>query len=355
MNQRTAPIRVLIVDDSTSYRDLLQTILEDTPDMKVVGLAHDGVEGVDLAQTLKPDVITMDVHMPNMDGFEATRQIMASQPCPIVMISANVSQSERDLTFEALRAGALSIINKPTLLESSDKLARLVSQVRLMSQVKVVRRWNATKRQQRATHPIKTEPTQPIIHPKIVAIASSTGGPGLLADILKQLPATFSVPIVIVQHITPGFGTGLAAWLDQQTPLTVQLAQSEERLKAGHVAIAPDDYHLTVNRLGVVSLNQQLPLHGVRPAADYLFQSVKEAYNGQAIGVILTGMGRDGAKGLLSLKQAGGYTIAQDKDSCVVFGMPAAAIELGAVRAILSGRKIARALEKLADQGWNPR
>ncbi len=340
-------IRVLIVDDSPAFRELLASILQSSADMRVVGMARDGREAVEMAASLKPDVITMDIHMPHMDGFEATRFIMNQNPCPIVMISASIDKSQRDLTFEALQVGALSIIDKPTLFAPADVLDWVVSQIRLMAEVKVIRRWSTGT-------PTLSPPQVPTarlapsqVKLQVVAIAASTGGPGLLAKILAELPANFPLPILIVQHITPGFGLGLAEWLNQKTALQVKIAQVNDRPTMGQVLIAPDDHHMTITPLGMVAVNQELPMHGVRPAADYLFKSVAEVYGRKAIGVILTGMGRDGADGLLAMHQSGARTIAQDQATSVVFGMPAVAIELGAAEQVLPGDAVAQAIKQL--------
>jgi two-component system chemotaxis response regulator CheB len=244
----------------------------------------------------------------------------------------------------------LSIIDKPTLLAPSQELDKITSQVRLMSEVKVVRRWatrlNESPSQERDTLPPERR-SLPRFQPRIVAIATSTGGPGLLAKILAKLPGDFPVPVLIVQHITPGFGVGLVDWLNQQTPLQVRMAQSGYYPKQGEVLVAPDDYHMTIDNMGAVAVNQEPPMHGVRPAADYLFESVAKYYGQRAVGVILTGMGRDGAEGLLAMHKMGAHTIAQDKETSVVFGMPAVAIELGAVDQVLPAEKVAQAIQLL--------
>ncbi len=340
-----APIRVLIAEDTPVARELLVSILENAPGLQVVGAARNGVEAVRLAKRLKPDVIAMDVYMPEMDGFEATRQIMAETPMPIVLVSASFVKNERDLTFNALKSGALTVLEKPTMVDPPERYDALISQLKLMSEVKVVRRW---------LDPTKLPPTtapEPVWRRQnnksklqLVAIASSTGGPGVLAQILGQLPADFSLPILIVQHITRGFATGLAAWLNQQTALEVRLAGHGDEPQPGQVLIAPDDYHMGITRAGLISLNREPPRQGLRPSADYLFNSVAQVYGATAIGVILTGMGGDGAAGLQAMHNTGAPTIAQDKDSCVVFGMPAVAIELGAVEQILPANKIAAAI-----------
>ena len=350
MNPDKPPIRVLIVEDSPVARELLVSILQNSPGLQVVGTARNGVEAVRLAKRLKPDVITMDVHMPEMDGLEATRQIMAETPLPIVMVTASLNKRERDLTFDALQCGALSIIEKPSMYDPPEVINRLADQVKLMSEVKVVRRWNRPSQLAPASQPpaelaaLKQNGASKI---QLVAMAASTGGPGILAEILRNLPANLLVPLLIVQHITTGFGQGLADWLNQQTSLEVRMAKHADEPKAGQVLIAPDDYHMVVNSLGTITLSKEPPLQGLRPAADYLFNSVARVYGATAIGIILSGMGNDGAEGLAAMRKTGAHTIAQDKASCVVFGMPAVAIELGAAEQILPANQIAAAIAAL--------
>jgi two-component system, chemotaxis family, protein-glutamate methylesterase/glutaminase len=345
-------IRVLVAEDSPTYRELLVNILQDTPDLQVIGTARNGAEAVRLAKRLKPDVITMDIYMPEMDGFEATRQIMVESPCPVVVISASTDRSQSDLSFNALQAGALSVLEKPTLNDPPEVYQALANQVRLMSEVKVVRHWNKSAPPPASSaRPVDALPGGVVengrSHIQLVAIASSTGGPGVLAEILSKLPATFPAPILIVQHITPGFGVGLADWLNQQTPLAVRLARHADEPKAGQVLIAPDGAHMVVNSMGLIALTKAPPQHGLRPAADYLFHSVARVYGSTAVGIVLTGMGDDGAEGLQAMRQAGGHTIVQDKETCIVFGMPAVAIALGAAEQVLPANRIAAAVTAL--------
>jgi two-component system chemotaxis response regulator CheB len=352
INNQAKPIRVLVAEDSPTYRELLVTILQDSPGLQVIGTARNGAEAVRLAKRLKPDVITMDIHMPEMDGFEATRQIMTESPCPVVVISASTDRSQSDLSFNALRAGALSVLEKPTLNDPPEVYQTLANQVRLLSEVKVVRHWSkSAPSPESPAGPVETAPPTLIknglTHIQIVVIASSTGGPGVLAEILSKLSATFPAPILIVQHITPGFGVGLADWLNQQTPLQVRLARHADEPKPGEVLIAPDGAHMVVNSMGLIALTKAPPQHGLRPAADYLFHSVARIYGPTAVGLILTGMGDDGAEGLQAMRQAGGHTIAQDKETCVVFGMPAVAIALGAAEQVLPANRIAAAVTAL--------
>ena len=351
MKSQTTPIRVLVAEDSPTYRELLVTILQSAPDLQVIGTARNGIEAVRLAKRLKPDVITMDVYMPEMDGFEATRQIMTEIPCPVVIISASTAKDQRDLTFNALRAGALSVLEKPTLQDLPEVYEALVTQVRLMSEIKVVRHWSKPTASLERELPATAKPPTLVRNGRskiqLVAIASSTGGPGILVEILSKLPGDFPAPILIVQHITPGFGAGLADWLNQQTPLQVRLARHADEPKPGQVLIAPDGAHMVVNSMGLIALNNAPSLNGLRPAADYLFHSVAQVYGATAIGIILTGMGGDGAEGLQAMRQASAHTIAQDKETCIVFGMPAVAIELGAVEQVLPAKQIAAAIMAL--------
>lgn len=345
------PIRILVVDDTIVGRELLVAILQSTPGMQVVGTARNGLEAVRLARRLKPDIIAMDVHMPEMDGYEATRQIMAADPRPIVMVTGSFAKDEHQLTFNALQAGALTIVEKPTLDEVSERREHLVAQIKSMAEVKVVRRWAKNAKPKEEVVSMAAPPPGKAVALQMVAMAASTGGPAVLAMILGSLPASFGAPILLVQHVTKGFSEGFAQWLDQQTPLKVYLGRQGFKPKAGEVVVAPDDHHMVVNQLGLISLTQAPPRFGIRPAADHLFHSIAECYGAAAAGVILTGMGADGADGLQAMRQAGARTIAQDQYSCVVFGMPSVAIEAGAVEKVLPADRIAQALTDLLSGG----
>jgi two-component system chemotaxis response regulator CheB len=353
------PIRVLIVEDSPAFRDLLVAILQSEPGFQVVGIARHGAEGLRLAKRLRPDVITMDVHMPEMDGYEATRRIMEEMPCPIVMISGSLNKNEQKLSFNALQAGALSIMEKPTLFDPPEVRRHLLAQIRLMAEVRVVRRWrkkgdkngrSPAKAPSSSSPRLTLPPGKKDTDVNLIAIAASTGGPGALIRVLKPLPPDFPVPILVVQHVTAGFGQGLASWLNSQIPLSVRLGAHSVEPKPGEVLIAPDDYHMIVNNMGLIALSKAAPSHGLRPSANHLFHSVAEVYGRTAIGVILTGMGSDGADGLLAMSQSGARTIAQDEASCVVFGMPAVAIKLGAADYVKPLDQIAGALIKLIQE-----
>jgi two-component system chemotaxis response regulator CheB len=354
VNAKPKPIRVLIAEDSRTYSELLVTILQSSPNLQVVGIARDGVEAVRLAKRLKPDVITMDIYMPELDGYGATRQIMEEIPRPIVMISGKLNMNEQKTTFDAIQAGALGVLNKPAADDPPEAHQFLISQIQLLSEVRVVRRWakprDSAEAKLRLSHSQPKSTKSAANGIALVAIAASTGGPGALATILGSLPADFPVPLLVVQHVTSGFGQGLANWLDSQTALSVGLARHAQPLTPGEVLIAPDDYHMTINNLGLIMLNKQPATHGLRPAADYLFQSIAKEYGPTAVGVILTGMGGDGAVGLRAMRDAGARTIAQDESSCVVFGMPAVAIKVGAAEHVQPLPQIAKTLVTLVEE-----
>jgi len=340
-------IRVLLVEDSVVTREYLSHLLGQDPAIEVVGTARDGVEAVEQAQRLKPDLVLMDVHMPRMNGYEATRQIMERSPAPIVMISASLDQGEVAMTFAALEAGALTVLPKPVGPGHplhADSTRKVVETVKLMAEVKVVRRW-----------PKRDSPPAPIPsldagerRVRLVAIGASTGGPPAVAEILKGLPADLGFPILFVQHIAPGFAGGLVEWLRQVTPLAVKLAEPDELVQAGSVYVAADGAQMGITRQGRIRVTNEAAPDGFCPSVSHLFESAAEAYGRAALGVLLTGMGRDGAAGLRRLREAGGLTIAQDEESSVVFGMPQEAIRLGAAEKVLNPSEIGQAIRALA-------
>ncbi|HET89193.1 MAG TPA: chemotaxis-specific protein-glutamate methyltransferase CheB [Chloroflexi bacterium] len=342
------PIRVLVVDDSAVVRQILVSMLETEPGFEVVGQAQDGEEAVRLTTRLRPDVITMDIRMPRVDGLEAIKQIMSTTPTPIVVVAASVYEPDRNIAFAAIEAGALTVVEKPSgITPRAYEAARgqLVTTIRLMSDVQVV----TLRPRYRPAEAVQKPDVEKLIlapaHPELIAIAASTGGPGVLREIFTALPGDLSIPIVTVQHITPGFAQGFVQWLDGETELKVSIAQDGERVREGSVLVAPDDMHLTVATGGIVRLDRSDPVKGQRPSATRLFDSVAKVYGSVAIGIVLTGMGDDGADGLENLRRAGGHIIAQDEESCVVFGMPKAAIERGVVDRVMSPQKIASVLE----------
>ncbi len=342
-------IRVLVAEDSAVTREYLVYLLGQDPALEVVGVARDGYEAVQQAERLRPDVIVMDVHMPRMDGYEATRQIMERVPAPIVIVSASSGRQEVAATLDALKAGALTVLGKPAGpdLAHEESARRLVETVKLMAEVKVVRRWPRRDSAERPA-PAVASVGQKI---QLVAMAASTGGPPVVAEILRQLPRDLAAPVLLVQHIAPGFMEGLVEWLARETPLTVKLAAAGEVVASGTVYIAPDAFQMGITTGGQIQLVRGLTGNGFCPSASHLFESVAEAYGPTAIGVLLTGMGRDGADGLLRLRQAGGVTMAQDERSSAIFGMPAEAIRLGAAASVLAPEDIAQAIHSLVSGG----
>jgi two-component system chemotaxis response regulator CheB len=313
-----------------------------------------------MAERLAPDLITMDVQMPVMDGLEATKQIMVRSPRPIIIVSSTAREHEVKLSLEATRAGALMVLPKPEGPASPGfafDRRQIVSMARAMSAVKVVRRHGAgTPSVSRDAAPSRAStPASPRPHGRgairLVAIAASTGGPAAIQAILSELPPSFPVPILVVQHIARGFTTGLAHWLAGDTALDVRVAELNEAASAGAVYIAPDNRHIGCRVDGVgairIVLDDTAAEGAFRPSASYLFRSVAESLGANAVCVILTGMGDDGIAGLRAVKAAGGKVIAQDEASSVIYGMPREAARAGVVDAIVPLTGIARRLVEL--------
>jgi len=339
-------IRVLVAEDSAVTREYLVHLLSQDPALLVVSTVQNGLEAVEQAERLRPDVILMDVHMPLMNGYEATRQIMERIPTPIVMVSSSISRDEVAMTFEALKAGALTVLDKPDGLghpNSAKTALQLQETVRLMAGVKVIRRWPRRDR----SVPSPTLPVKVDSNIKLVAIGASTGGPKVIAEILGDLPRNLSVPILAVQHIAPGFTAGLAEWVGKNTPLHVKLAEPGETAQPGTVYVAPHGSQLGITKGRKIHLAKGPAESSFCPSVSYLFQSVAEAFGRSAVGILLSGMGQDGAEGLLQLKRAGGMTIVQDEETSVIFGMPGEAVRLGAAQYVLAPRQIAEMLRGL--------
>jgi two-component system, chemotaxis family, protein-glutamate methylesterase/glutaminase len=338
----TAPIRVLVAEDSLTVRRRLCDVLAANPDITVVGEAVDGKQAIELCQRLKPDVVTMDMMMPVMSGLAATEFLMAHCPTPILVVSSSLNRGEVFKTYEALAAGAVDVLDKPAADDvDGDWETRLVAAVKLVSRIRVITHPRARLGglgQTRPELPVTALPSTAVTagavsRPcEVVVIGASTGGPGAILEVLRGLRQPFPVPILFVLHIGEPFGIAFAEWLDGQTGLRVAYARDGDRVSAaaGRVVMAPPDAHLVI-RQGRLRLTHEPMRHSCRPAVDALFESVAREYGGSAVGVLLTGMGRDGAAGLLDIRRAGGFTIAQDEASSVVYGMPREAVLLGAV------------------------
>lgn len=333
-------IDVLIVDDSAIIRHQLRLILQSDDALQIIGEARNGEEAVALTKRLKPNVITMDLQMPKMDGLAAIRHIMAECPTPIVVVTGAEPDRDSELLLQAAQSGAVLTIYKNSAVGGQRMVAeQLIKQVKSMSQVRVIKRplpHPTPPARNNRTVSLPAPPTANLKGKiKLLAIGSSTGGPAALYKILGQLPADLSIPVVIVQHISFGFVDGLAGWLNGGSQLQVKVAEHGERLQPGTVLIAPDDRHLLVDPFGRVRLQEGEAIDGHCPSVTTLFDSVAQSYGALAMGVILTGMGRDGADGLKAMREKGAVTIAQDEASCVVFGMPKEAIALGAAVHVL--------------------
>jgi two-component system chemotaxis response regulator CheB len=350
MNLRKhAKIRVLIVDDSAGMRMMLGQIFGDDPAFEVAGTARDGAEAVAAVERLSPDVVTMDIQMPGMGGLEATARIMELHPTPIVIVSGNLDEEELLSSFRAMEAGALVAMAKPRGAahpEHEADVADLVRKVKLMAEVRVVRRRPRTGTPTQLTLPAAGEHAP--ASPRVVAIGASTGGTVVINTILSGLPQDFPLPLLIVQHMAAGFIRGFADWLNLSSRLPVHVALHGEPMLPGRVYLAPEGYHMEVAADGRIRLSGSAPENGQRPAVSALFRSVADVYGSSAVGILLTGMGDDGARELKLMKSRGAVTIAQDRESSIIFGMPGEAVKLDAATFILPPDRIVVALQQLA-------
>ncbi len=376
-------IKVLVVEDSDLVADVLTQALESDRKIKVVGRATNGQEALELVPKLAPDLITMDVWMPVMDGFETVERLMATNPTPILVITSSSLKEDVQLSLRMIAAGALDVMEKPTITDDYQwrhQQARLIAKVKMLSEVKVVTHLKghsslkgtaktgdlkpptqpkfSLPRQQTAPLPKPNLPTLPTVnfpvnpHYQMIAIASSTGGPTALLKILQNLPPNFPAGILIVQHISDGFTQGLVEWLRREIQLEIRIANDGDLPTPGVVLVAPDRLDMRIGfrrQIETSAEGQQI----LRPSGDILLASVARSIGNRSIGLVLTGMGADGAQGLRQIRQAGGYTIAQDEASSLIYGMPKAAYENGSVTEVLALNSIARRLIELCQIGHN--
>jgi two-component system chemotaxis response regulator CheB len=341
-------IKVLIVDDSTTaVRHLSQVLLQE-PDFQVLGTAGNGLEGVALAASLRPDVVCMDINMPDIDGFETTRRIMSNTPVPIVIVSSVYEPRLVSMAFRGLEAGALAIIEKPPAGGESDQLRRQQA-MRDVVRATARRRVPRSRPLAPVVAPVPavlpaTLPTVKVKNPEFLLVGASTGGPQSIHVLLSHLPKAFPLPILIVQHMSEGFSAGFAHWLNQSTGWHVAMAKHGDLPCSGRVYLAPEKIHMELAADRTIALLAGGQEHGVCPAVSRLFRSAIRCNGGQVLAVLLSGMGRDGAAELKQLRDAGALTIAQDASSSVVHGMPGAAIKLGGACLELTDRDIATAL-----------
>lgn len=364
-------VRVMMIEDSLTMRQLLAQIIALDPRLELVAQASSAEQAIRTVQRVRPDVITMDIRLPGMDGYEATHRIMQVQPTPIVVVAAGVGEDDAAASIQALRAGALAVVEKPRIA-SSDQCRtfgrRLCDRLVTMSQVRVIRqRFNRPHvhlrrdgiKQESKSRPDATKDSvrSPTVGRSgafdLIGVAASTGGPAALELVLGPLPADLPAAVCLVQHITPSFLDSFADWLDRLCALPVRIAERGQRITPGAIYLAPANRHLLIER-GRACLTLDPPQHAERPSGSVLLHSIAASSGPRAIGVVLTGMGRDGADGLLAIRQAGGHTIAQDEATCVVAGMSGTARELGAAIESLPVQSIADRLIALTSTRTKP-
>jgi two-component system chemotaxis response regulator CheB len=361
-------------------RRVLTGLLEQDPALQVVATARNGREAIELVQELRPDIVTMDVRMPVMDGLATTEHLMAYCPTPILVLTASLASHEVDITFKMLGAGALEVIEKPSGSDAQalDRTGRaLIRRIKVLARVKVVThlrgrrkpaepvaalpqlvtngaadkvtRRQADKQTSRQTTAPATPHSYPVTDAPLIVIGASTGGPRVVNEVLAGLPSGLPAAVLVVQHIAQGFSAGMAEWLANASRLPVRLAHEGQAIRAGEVLIAPDTRDLLITGERTVHLSEN-PLLIQRPSIDISMQAAAEVFGARSVGVLLTGMGRDGAYGMLTIKRSNGYTIAQDEASSTIFGMPRAAIQLNAAREVLPATRIASRLVELITQ-----
>jgi two-component system chemotaxis response regulator CheB len=340
-------IRLLIVDDSAFMRQLLRDVLSQFPEVRVVDTANNGEQALTKIQQLRPDVVTMDVEMPVMDGLTALGRIMKECPLPVIMVSS-LTQQGADTAMKALELGAIDCVGKPTggILAINPKTFGLeVAQ-------KVIAASQAHTKTLALRPPVQPLASRPTLRrPKLrgVIIGTSTGGPRALQAVLPALPANFPVPILVVQHMPPGFTASLAKRLNEMSAITVREAQEGDRVEPGLALVAPGDYHLMLRRDGTVTLSQERPLWGVRPAVDMTLMSAIPVWGKDTLAVILTGMGHDGSRGVADLKRAGGRCLAEAESTCTIYGMPRTVIEAGHADLVAPIHQVAQSIVDFVD------
>ena len=343
-------INVLAVEDSPVIRDMLTHIFNSEKDICLVGIAKNGREAIDMVQQLHPDVVTMDVNLPVMNCLEATRKIMGVNPVPIIIVSSEYDPKNMNDTFKALQAGAVAIAEKPHSIgtEKFKQIAtRLIQTIRLMAEVKVVRRMTSNYSNLVPSKKIASDKLIPDHRIQIVGIGASTGGPQVIEKLLSHLNKEFSFPVVVVQHITTGFVSGYIEWLNSSSSIHVKLAEDNEVLISGICYIAPDNSHIMVTSQKKIKLLDTVPENGSKPSVSVLFKSIAKHYGSSAIGILLSGMGKDGAAELGLIKANGGITLVQDELSSVIFGMPGEAIRMNSASYIFSPEQMIEFLNEL--------
>jgi len=345
-------IKVLIVENSLVMQQLLKHAISSDPMLTVVGVASDGEEALEAVKELHPDVIAMNWQMPKLDGLEATRIIMETTPTPIVIVTGGVAANDAAVSFRMIEAGALAIVQQPPSVDHPayrKETEHLTRTLRLMSEVILVKRRARASQAQETVKPSVETICRAASDIQIIAIGASTGGPNVLQTILSGLPKDLPVPLFIVQHISKGFTAGFVDWLQNTTNFPLHIASHGESPLPGHGYVAPDDIHMGIDRGPRIVLNHSALENGLRPSVAYLFRSAAQNFGSNAVGVLLTGMGRDGADELKLMKERGAVTFVQDEESSVIYGMPGEAIKLNAATYILSPEDITVALTALIE------
>lgn len=322
------PVRVLITDDSELSRLVLEQLLSADPDIEVVGTAASGEEAVELTVQLRPDIVTMDLYLPGIDGIASTQRLMQRRPTPVIIVTSSEFWQRKDDVFAAFKYGVLDVIEKPNSATDERAARILVDKVKLLSRVKVTSDvWPTMSQRPRA----RSAAQPPAADHRAILIGASTGGPRAIQQVLQALPGDLSVPVLVAQHMSPSFVPGFADWLDQTVDLAVRMARAGDVPTPGLVLLSPGGTSMVLDKRGVVQLSDEPPPQNVLPSVDLLFSSAARHYGAGAIGVVLTGIGKDGRQGMTDIKGAGGVTLVQDEGSSVVFGMPGAALRAGVV------------------------
>jgi two-component system, chemotaxis family, protein-glutamate methylesterase/glutaminase len=341
-------IDVLIVDDSLTAREFIKHIFAGDPEIRIIGEAKNGAEALCFVEKRRPDVVVMDIRMPGMNGYETTRAMMEICPVPIIIHSSLATPGQNDIVFQAMNAGAVAVSQKPSgpgHPESRQMAEKLIRTVKLMSEIKVVRKFKPRHRQARVPGPM-AQTTGPRI--EVIGIGASTGGPPVIQALLSSLSPRFRIPIIIVQHITAGFLSGMVSWLSKHTPMTLSVPHTGEAISEGHIYFAPEDHHLEVTPTRHFLVRPLALEIALKRPITHLFLSMAQVFGNTAAGVLLTGMGNDGALGLKEMKRHGAVTLVQNRETAVVFGMPHEAIKLDAATFVLSPPEIASYLNLLA-------
>jgi len=351
--------RVLVVDDSAFMRYVISKELSADPTIKVVGMARDGVDAMQKIELLQPDVVTMDLEMPRMDGLTALERIMAEMPVPVILLSS-LTQEGAAVTIRGLELGAVDFVPKPSAVEASvaeEVWRQLITKVKgagALDRRRLGARLRVQATLRRVEQPPKPQPVQRAgaRAERVVVIGTSTGGPRALFEVVPRLPGELQAAVLLVQHMPPGFTRSLAARLNDVSRLSVREAAEGDLVQNGVALLAPGDYHMVVRRGGRVALERTPPVHGVRPAVDITMEAAASVYGPACVGVVLTGMGVDGTSGALAIRRAGGVVMAEDESTCVVYGMPRSVYEAGAASRVVRLEAMADAIvEALAANG----